>query len=161
MLNSVTPKNEFFGLFVKLTFSQKPIGYLQGFFWQIVGQRGWFGRGIGDGGGYDNMRMRRREVSFPIIVERAAIQPWSGWTAVNANIADIGKHNSSSQKLTFVYQPSTAAAVTKRTGIAYERRLAIQLSRSVTAIRKMRRVVTSQNRSDDVVDVTHAYDCQL
>ena len=78
-----------------------------------------------------------------------------------ANIADIGKHNSSSQKLTFVYQPSTAAAVTKRTGIAYERRLAIQLSRSVTAIRKMRRVVTSQNRSDDVVDVTHVYDCQL
>ena len=83
------------------------------------------------------------------------------YMSFTANIADTGKHNSISQKLTFVYQPSTAAAVTKRAGIAYERRLAIQLSRSVTAIRKMRRVVTSQNRSDDVVDVTHAYDCQL
>jgi len=66
--------------------------------------------------------------------------------SASANIADTGKHNSNSQKLTFVYQPSTAAAVTKRTGIAYERRLAIQLSRSVTANRNMRRVVTSQSQ---------------
>ena len=69
MLNSVTPKNEFFGLFVKLTLSQRLIGYLQGLLLADRRLRGWFGVGMGDGG-YANLHVHRRTVSCSIIVER-------------------------------------------------------------------------------------------